>query len=1738
MKQIRQVLLGAASVLLCFWLPASLGFAQSDNPPPEPQSRSASSTDVSAGGALTTTLAVNIPTVRGPIPSIGLAYSSASDNGLAGMGWVLTGFPAILRARDTGMNFDVADKFVLLPGGWGTPENRDNRLVNAAGNYYRKKVHAGSPPEQFRPSTQSCGSGPCYWEMRDGSGTKYYFGGDASAHPGLYAPGSWHAALWEPANGITQNRGIVAWPLYKVVDAEGNYFVVTYNQTASTFRPLRVEYNLPLAGQQGRAMSVHFEYENRPDPTPMPAHHSVRLKNIRVYGHSIPPLVGTLVRRYELDYTVSGASGRSLLTSFREFGSDDNDANATALEAKRFAYTPGFGFTPTGQLSAVDVPGDVVPDCQPGTDVSDCLWNSFVGDLNADGRADLVRTYYGSYGGKVLYRCGGEYWDSRSPMIEHTSYSGAQPSYLTAMGDFNGDGRQDLVAIYPGAGTLTTYIAYGAHANNTCALGGWILQPSQTVHNVTMSSSPADWRILAADLDGDGMSDVVLFDKKNTVLYWKLYRNGQLSAILAGRYRSGEWTSCNADYPYPSTVGFNGIDVTDYNGDGKADIVASWSRMQMDGTRFAGMISVLTALGTSSGLAPPSEACHTPPTPYGTPAVRYPYTAMRQGDLNGDGRGDTVLTYQGWAIPGSNCESLCSGVVHGRDIRLRLGTTRPTGSNLQVYATDTHAYPYPSRDERPPHLNQWQFVTADINGDGIDDYIQSYYGRQGDRLYYALGTPTGPGPLVGHVDDRNSIRDDGGEAHFPKSTIAAGDFNGDGLSDIARIVFRWEPPPAANPNTIVCHDPFGRETPPPCPGSYVNDVAIYWGSPSGLATAPHSTSDLTPFLGGDSRALDVLVADINGDGRDDLLFANNNAEPSPPSPPPNRRGALSWITSTDNAGVDDAGLPDLLSRIDNGVLGKATITYRLARDFPNAVKPDWPNQCLGWNNSTSTAGYVNGAVCGRVGSRPRPLVQSIVRDHGIVRSGVTFEERIQYDYNNGRVYGGPPEERADLGFSSVTATNLGTGTTSIRWYRQDKPFEGLLDSVTYSAGGTLLHRSRNVYFQGAPLAGVTSIHLSDTFSCPYETGLALPCAHRYLAYDPLYLVLAHSREGTNDVPGENDVYSYFRYHIDIVNWLFRPHSSWAKRANASGADIVLDMRRVTYDTSAGKTTHVLKRERILFDDAESATCTVIDDPWNVNTCSEKISSGGARWATTFKANGASYDAQGNLTWFGSFPVPRNSPNPPWEHPVTLTYDAEYKGLVASITNALNQTTRLTYDEAGRLLAATDPNDQTTTFGYDVYGRPTTYAPPGVGMYQKRWAYPGVDSERGYQVDELTYSSGTSSHRVSTFFDGFGGLVQTRDYSGVDGGTIETLDQDLHISNKRVRRESWPYFISAAVTKLIETTFDERGRPLTIKRVNNDASFSLDYHASGQPAIRRFSYNNPDGLHSVTTAINGNGSVRSIYRDHHGLVTKVVDDAGTTSFRYSTGLKLAQVTLPATSYGTVSYTYDSWGRLKTENDPNGEGFVVYTYDDAGMLTRKTYYRVSAGTVGRRPVMTATRQLNYSYDRLDRLVGERGFGFANQVSYTYDEASQANGIGRLTTVMDTSGTTRFGYDARGNITSKIITLNGLSSATYAFVYDDRDFVVTMTLPDSSQTFGYTVDGVLTTVSPSGTFAPWASWSDFNAFKQAETYRTYFGLGWDGWKWANTTKYTYNSDHRISRVIQKQRDGTTDSGPKLPL
>ncbi len=73
------------------------------------------------GGASYTIPVANLPSVKGAVPNISLAYSSQSKNGVAGWGWNISGASSISRIPSTtfhdgvidAIDFDDKDRFAL-----------------------------------------------------------------------------------------------------------------------------------------------------------------------------------------------------------------------------------------------------------------------------------------------------------------------------------------------------------------------------------------------------------------------------------------------------------------------------------------------------------------------------------------------------------------------------------------------------------------------------------------------------------------------------------------------------------------------------------------------------------------------------------------------------------------------------------------------------------------------------------------------------------------------------------------------------------------------------------------------------------------------------------------------------------------------------------------------------------------------------------------------------------------------------------------------------------------------------------------------------------------------------------------------------------------------------------------------------------------------------------------------------------------------------------------------------------------------------------------------------------------------------------------------------------------------------------------------------------------------------------------------------------------------------------------
>jgi len=243
-----------------------------------------------------------------------------------------------------------------------------------------------------------------------------------------------------------------------------------------------------------------------------------------------------------------------------------------------------------------------------------------LGDVNGDGRDDIV----GFAGSTVIVANGqadgtfsASYVALGTGMFTPSYGWATQNVYTRAMGDVNGDGRDDIVGFASGG----TYVAL-AQANGT--FGSAIL--ATTNFSANYWGDQNTFPRMLGDVNGDGRDDVVGFAQSG--IYVALGRADgtfqDLWQVDPGFGSGTGWTSQNA---YPRTVG-------DITGDGRADVVAYGSNY------------VIILEGQANGHFGPSYGVSTHFTAGGatwTTQDRYP---RMMGDVNGDGKEDIVGVWE------------------------------------------------------------------------------------------------------------------------------------------------------------------------------------------------------------------------------------------------------------------------------------------------------------------------------------------------------------------------------------------------------------------------------------------------------------------------------------------------------------------------------------------------------------------------------------------------------------------------------------------------------------------------------------------------------------------------------------------------------------------------------------------------------------------------------------------------------------------------------------------------------------------------------------------------------------------------------------------------------------------------------------------------------------------------------------------------------------------------------------
>ena len=338
-----------------------------------------------------------------------------------------------------------------------------------------------------------------------------------------------------------------------------------------------------------------------------------------------------------------------------------------------------------------------------------------------------------------------------------TSYPvGASPSGIT-LGDFNGDGKVDIAVANSGSGNVSLLLAKGDGT----------FQPA-----VNVSAGQIPWALVATDLNGDGRLDLAVADQTGSVV------------VLLGR---GDGTF-QSPVTIPLDASPRSIVAADFNGDGKQDLAVG----QFDVNTTTGHATILIGNGDGTFESPATVPL----------AGAIPY-GLAVGDFDGDHRTDLVATgfapllsilkgngdgtfqpAQVISLPsGNSTYSLAAGDLN-HDGFLDLFVTNQSFCLKQPCSFNGFAVLLGNGDGTfhstpvPSDTNGYNKTTtlgvADFDNDGNPDLaLTSWDGVTGSALI-ALGN--GDGTFQGLTEITLGAN---------PGAIAAADFNGDGLPDLA-----------------------------------------------------------------------------------------------------------------------------------------------------------------------------------------------------------------------------------------------------------------------------------------------------------------------------------------------------------------------------------------------------------------------------------------------------------------------------------------------------------------------------------------------------------------------------------------------------------------------------------------------------------------------------------------------------------------------------------------------------------------------------------------------------------------------------------------------------------------------------------------------------------------------------------------------------------------------------------------
>ncbi|HTV78814.1 MAG TPA: VCBS repeat-containing protein [Steroidobacteraceae bacterium] len=350
--------------------------------------------------------------------------------------------------------------------------------------------------------------------------------------------------------------------------------------------------------------------------------------------------------------------------------------------------------------------------------------------------------------------------------IANYATSSAPPSGL-AVGDLTGTGSKDMVVANFNAGTLSVMM-------ESSPTSGTYNAP--TTITLPAGSHPNDVQI--ADLNGDGLPDLIVADDKGAVEY--LLQN----PASPGTFQSPVTLTISnpaivAEGPGWFTRGIS-VAVGDLNGDGLPDIAVTSFDGYENNPGYGGDNGMVFIFFQDPGNPGTFVSTPTTITALGEPSQ------IRIADLNQDGYPDIVIAAQGL---GGNSSVDADEATEGAMVILQNSAAPGTFATPVVY---------------PAYSGVISLAVGDLNGDGLPDIAMcGLYPEGTGTVATLMQDPANPGTFLAVTTY---------EGLGQPSSIVIGDMNNDGLPDLVTSDSTsavWYKNQSSTPGTFVSQSQIG-----------------------------------------------------------------------------------------------------------------------------------------------------------------------------------------------------------------------------------------------------------------------------------------------------------------------------------------------------------------------------------------------------------------------------------------------------------------------------------------------------------------------------------------------------------------------------------------------------------------------------------------------------------------------------------------------------------------------------------------------------------------------------------------------------------------------------------------------------------------------------------------------------------------------------------------------------------------